>query len=163
MKVTLIAAALASVVPAHGGLPARPLYTAKSGSTAVDQFISWVQHGDETEIARTAKFGTLSGRYPQFKTSAEYLAWVDDCRISRVARNGVDAAGNVVSIDPSLRTGPAVVQEMGPVYWVYWDCPKGKFRQALNAAFEWPKVLVSEMLVRERELLWMRPKEKVTR
>lgn len=139
------------------------LYVANTGSAGIDQFVLLVQNGDEVAIDRIAKFETISGKYPQFKTSAEYLAWVDDCRISRVARNGVDAAGSVVSIDPSLRTGPSVVQEMGPVFWVSWDCPTGKFRQALNAEFEWPKVLVSEMLVRERELLWMRPKEKVTR
>lgn len=155
-KIPLAAAILFHVMgcsPATSG----PLYTTKTGSVAVDQFVIWVQQGNETEIAKTARFETISGLFPQFKTSAEYLTWVDGCRIHRVAQSGSDSAGNTVTIDPSLETGPAAINIMEPIFWIYWQCPKGKYRQALNAEFEAPKIMVSEMMEWNLDSPVMRP------
>lgn len=126
-------------------------YLPDSGNVLIDRFVSSVQRGDREAVAgQIAKFETISGLFPQFASAGEYLSWTDGCRISRAGQNGLDGRGNVVAIDVSLRSGPPAADVIDHVYWIDWVCSKGKFRQALNADFEAPKIMVGEMIAETR-------------
>ena len=132
------------------GLRYRAPYS--TGNARIDGFVTSLQRRDEQSLrTQIAKFDTISGRYPQFKTAEEYVHWIDGCRIVRVAQKGYDAADRTVTIDPSLTHGAAAVRILEPIYWIDWDCPGGKFRQALNPEFRAPGIMVSEMMTPEQE------------
>ena len=154
-----LCATLSLQTAACAGAPVRETasYVANTGNAYIDAFVTAVQKRDTSDVeSRISKFETISGLYPQFKTAREYLSWVEGCKISRVAQHGFDVSGDPVAIDRNLKTGPRAARA-GYVYWISWDCPKGKFRQALNGDFKAPKVLVSELLPPAREIPLMRP------
>lgn len=132
-------------------------YIAYSGNKSIDGFIAAVQRRDESRVkALTYKFETISGLFPQYKTAREYLTRIGPCTISRVVQAGSDAAGEPVYIDWALKDGRRAAKA-AYIYWIMWSCPEGNFRQALNADFHAPKLLVSELLPPTHELPTLRP------
>lgn len=132
-------------------------YISHSGNESVDAFVAAVQRRDESRVADlTYKFETISGVFPQYKTAGEYLTRIRTCKINRVVQAGSDIDGEPVYIDRSIKDGPNAAST-SYIYWIMWVCPNGSLRQALNADFHAPRLLVSELLPPARELPIMGP------
>lgn len=141
----------------NGSTASGATYVAKTGNQRINDFVSDLQDRNLRALeSKIARFETISGVSPQFKSTKEHLDWTEKCEITRVVQHGTDRDGNPVVIDPSLKSGP-IAKHAGYVYWISWDCANGKFRQALNGDFAAPQILVSEMLSPTPKLPSMRP------